>query len=136
MQNPVLFDTGEARLKSPAIPILRDIAKLLSELSDNFISVEGHTDNVPIHTEQFPSNLELSTARAISVARFLIDEGKIGAENVSVVGYSENVPVVPNDTPENRMKNRRVEINVLRVRPRAGAFEFLSQQGEETGNAA
>jgi chemotaxis protein MotB len=136
MQNPVLFDTGEAVLKSAAIPVLRDIANLLGELEDNFISIEGHTDNVPIRTAQFPSNLELSAARAISVARFLIDQGRIDPENVSVVGYSENLPVAPNDTPENRMQNRRVEINVLRVRPRAGAFEFLSEQGEETENAA
>jgi len=121
MQNPILFDTGDDRLKAAAIPVLQDIANLLSELSGSFISVEGHTDDVPIHTEQFPSNLELSAARAISVARFLIDKGGIDPRNVSVVGYSENLPVAPNDSPENRMKNRRVEIDVLKVRPRARA---------------
>jgi chemotaxis protein MotB len=121
MQNPILFDTGEDRLKSAAIPILQDIANLLSELSGNFISVEGHTDDVPIRTAEFPSNLELSVARAISVARFLIDKGGIDPTNVSVVGYSENLPVAPNDSSENRMKNRRVEIDVLKVRPTARA---------------
>jgi chemotaxis protein MotB len=117
MQNPILFDTGEDKLKSEAIPILQDIAALLSELSESFISVEGHTDDVPIHTEQFPSNLELSASRAISVARFLIDKGSTNPNNVSVAGHSENLPVAPNDSPENRMKNRRVEIDVLKERP-------------------
>jgi len=136
MQNPVLFDTGEESLKPAAIPILQDIAGLLSELQDSFISVEGHTDNVPIRTERFPSNLELSAARAISVARFLIDRGGIDYKDVSVRGYGENMPIAPNDSVENRQSNRRVEINVLRTRPSASVQQFALEQNEEIENAS
>ena len=136
MQNPILFDTGEDVLKADAAPVLKDIAGLLSELSGHFISIEGHTDNVPIRSERFRSNLELSTARAIIVARFLTDKGGIDPKNVSVVGYSENLPIVPNDTPENRAKNRRVDIHVLKVRPRAVPPGDRLQQNEEMENAA
>jgi len=136
MQDPVLFDTGEDALKPEAVPVLTDIAGLLSELSDNFISIQGHTDNVPIRTARFPSNLELSAARAISVARFLMDKGGIDPKNVSVVGYSENLPIAPNDSPENRAKNRRVEVHVLKVRPRAIVPDYQAQLNEETEDAA
>jgi len=136
MQNPILFDSGEDSLKPEAIPILKDITNILSKLSSSFISIGGHTDNVPIHTERFPSNLELSAARALSVARFLIDEGGIDPENVSVAGYSENLPVAPNDSVGNRQKNRRVEIDVLKVRPQASKHVFRSEQSKEVENAA
>ena len=136
MQNPVLFDIGEDRLKSEAVPILGDIAGLLSELSDSFISVEGHTDNVPIRTERFRSNLELSGARALSVAYFLINEGGIDEKNVSTRAYGENLPVVPNDSTENRQKNRRVDVHVLRVRPIASAQRSVLEQSEEIENAS
>jgi len=136
MQNPVLFDTGEDALKPEAAPILTEVAGLLSELSDNFISIQGHTDNVPIRTARFRSNLELSTARAISVARFVIDEGGIDAKNVSVVGYSENLPIALNDSPENRARNRRVEIHVLKVRPGTVVPGYRLPENEEMGNAA
>jgi len=136
MQNPVLFDTGEDALKPEAVPVLTDIAGLLSELSDNFISIQGHTDNVPIRTARFPSNLELSAARAISVARFLMDRGGIDPKNVSVVGYSENLAIAPNDSPENRAKNRRVEIHVLKVRPGTVVPGYRLPENEEMENAA
>ena len=136
MQNPVLFDTGEDVLKPVAVPILTDIAALLSELPDSFISIAGHTDDVPIRTARFRSNLELSAARAISVARFLVDSGGIDPKNVSVVGYSENLPIAPNDSPENRAKNRRVEVHVLKVRPRAIVPDYQAQLNEETEDAA
>ena len=136
MQDPVLFDTGEDALKPAAGPILTDVAGLLSELSDSFTSIQGHTDNVPIRTARFPSNLELSAARALSVARFLMDKGGIDPNNVSVVGYSENLPIVPNDSPENRAKNRRVEIHVLKVRPGTVVPGYRLPENEEMENAA
>jgi chemotaxis protein MotB len=132
----VLFDTGEDELKPAAGPILTDVAGLLSELSDSFISIQGHTDNVPIRTARFRSNLELSAARALSVARFLVDKGGIDPNNVSVVGYSENLPIVLNDSPENRAKNRRVEIHVLKVRPGTVVPGYRLPQNEEIENAA
>ncbi len=136
MQNPVLFDTGEDALKPEAVPILTDIAGLLSALSGNFLSVEGHTDNVPIRTERFPSNLELSAARALSVARFLIDRGGIDYKNVSMRGYGENLSLVPNNSVENRQKNRRVDVHVLRVRPTASLQGLVHEQNEEIENAS
>jgi chemotaxis protein MotB len=136
MQDPVLFDTGEDALKPEAAPVLADVAGLLSELSDNFISIQGHTDNVPIRTARFASNLELSAARAISVARFLIDKGGIDPNNVSVIGYSENLPIARNDSPENRAKNRRVEIHVLKVRPGTVVPGYRVPENEEMENAA
>jgi chemotaxis protein MotB len=136
MQNPVLFDTGEDSLKPEAVPILTDIAGLLSELSDNFISVEGHTDNVPIRTERFPSNLDLSAARALSVARFIIDRGGIDYKNVSMRGYGENLPLVPNNSVENRQKNRRVDVHVLRARPTASGQGLVHGQSGEIENAS
>jgi chemotaxis protein MotB len=74
------------------------------------VLVEGHTDNLPIDTERFPSNWELSTARAVSVVRYLTEEVGINPVNLSAVGYGDTKPRVPNDTPENRRKNRRVKI--------------------------
>ena len=75
--------------------------------------IEGHTDDLPIHTERFPSNWELSTTRATNVLKFLISQGLAG-EKLSAVGYGEFRPIVVNDSEENRKKNRRVDIVLLR----------------------
>jgi chemotaxis protein MotB len=72
--------------------------------------VEGHTDDTPIQSSSYPSNWELSTARAGSVVRYFIEEGKLPASKFMAVGFAETRPLVPNDTPENRSKNRRVNI--------------------------
>lgn len=105
----VLFDVGKARLKSKAFPILKEIAAII-RTEDNEVYVEGHTDNVPIHTRQYPSNWELSTARAMSVVRYLHDVGGIDAKKLAAVGHGEYRPLVPNTSPERRARNRRVEI--------------------------
>ena len=76
----------------------------------NPVRIEGHTDNVPIATRRFPSNWELSTARAVQVLKYFIAAGEIDPSRLSAVGYGEAKPVLPNNTPENRTKNRRVEI--------------------------
>ncbi|HHF98134.1 MAG TPA: flagellar motor protein MotB [Candidatus Aerophobetes bacterium] len=108
LSSPILFDLGKANLKRDIFPLLDEIAALLREIP-NEIVIEGHTDNLPIHTERFPSNWELSSARAISVARYFIDKG-IAPLRIGVVGYADSRPLFPNDTPEHRAKNRRVEI--------------------------
>ncbi|HGY55131.1 MAG TPA: hypothetical protein ENK44_05495 [Caldithrix abyssi] len=105
----VLFDPGKARLKPKALKILAGIAQMVKGMGME-IYVEGHTDNVPIHTSQFPSNWELSTARALSVVRYLHDIEGIPAEHLAAVGHGEHRPLVPNDSPQGRAKNRRVEI--------------------------
>lgn len=106
-----LFKTGDATLQPEVLDVLRQVAAVLSR-EDQSIEVEGHTDDVPIKTAQFPSNWELSSARASSVTRMLIDNG-VQAKRLAVVGLAENQPLAPNDSPENRARNRRVTITIL-----------------------
>lgn len=106
-----LFGTGEAVLQSESIEVLKQVAAVLAK-EEYAIEVEGHTDDIPIATAQFPSNWELSSARASSVARTLIDNG-VPAKNLAVVGLASNQPLVPNDSQENRAKNRRVTITIV-----------------------
>jgi len=113
MQNPALFELGKAELTADAQQILTDIGSILRDLSDFNIEVEGHTDNLPIHTEEFPSNLELSIGRSLTVANFFIDKHGFDRSRISVAGFGENKPVASNDTAAGRAQNRRVEINVL-----------------------
>ena len=79
----------------------------------NLIVIEGFTDNIPIQTSAFPSNWELSVARAIGVARFMIDDMNIEEERISVSGFGEQRPIDSNETEEGRANNRRIEITIL-----------------------
>ena len=106
----VLFDPGESQLKPQALRVLREIANSIRDQTET-VYVEGHTDNLPISTPEFPSNWELSSARALSVLRLLEDMG-IPPEQLAAVGHSQYVPLGPNDTPANRAKNRRVELYI------------------------
>ncbi len=106
-----LFKPGEAVLQPAAAEVLNRVAIVLSQ-EDQPIEVEGHTDDVPISTPLFPSNWELSSARASSVVRMLIDHG-VPPQRLSAVGMASNQPVVANDSPEHRAKNRRVSITIL-----------------------
>lgn len=105
-----LFGTGEAVLQPSSLDVLRQVAVVLSK-EDMSIEVEGHTDDTPIATAQFPSNWELSSARASSVVRMLADNG-IPAKRLAVVGLASNQPLVPNNSVENRARNRRVTITI------------------------
>jgi chemotaxis protein MotB len=111
MEN-TFFESGQADLTPAAQQALDAIAEVIQGV-DNFIRVEGHTDDRPINTLVFPSNWELSTARATSVVRYLIDNYDFSPDRVSASGYAEYRPIAPNDTPENRAKNRRVDIVIL-----------------------
>ncbi len=111
IDSPVLFDVGDDHLKPQALPILKKIASANADLS-TMLRIEGHTDDLPIHTTRFPSNWELSTARALSVLRFFVQEG-LSPDRLAAVGYGEYHPLLPNTSPENRAKNRRVEIYIL-----------------------
>jgi len=104
----ILFDLGKAELKLEAKKILNRVVPVLKKYQYP-VRVEGHTDNLPIHTERFPSNWELSAARAISVVKYLEEKG-MDKQLLSAVGYGEYRPLFPNDTPEQRARNRRVEI--------------------------
>ena len=108
----VLFESGAAALRSEALPFLQTLAEVLVEL-DRQVRVQGHTDNVPIRSAQFPSNWELSAMRAVMVVRALGELYGVPMQNLSATGYADSRPVVANTTPENRVKNRRVEIVVL-----------------------
>jgi len=109
----VLFDSGEAVIKPAGLDVLKRVGLILKKAKNRNIDVEGHTDNVPIGTElakRFPTNWELSTARATNVARFLQDTVKIDPALLSATGHSEYRPRAPNTTVEGRRKNRRIEI--------------------------
>ncbi len=110
ISDSVMFDTGEAELIEPARTVLRLVAGMVDEKVEAMV-VEGHTDNRPIHTGRYPSNWELSTARAASVVRFLLEqENARGPSRYVTIGYGEYHPVETNETPEGRAANRRVEI--------------------------
>lgn len=106
-----LFDPGEATLQIHAAHTLAAVAKVL-ESGTEAIEVEGHTDDIPIFTPQFPSNWELSAARASSVVRLFIDQGVV-AERLRAVGLASYHPISTNDTPEGRTRNRRVSVIIV-----------------------
>lgn len=112
----LLFDVGKAELKQEALETLGNIGEKLKR-TPYMINIVGHTDDVPIHTAQFATNWELSTARACRVARFLIDEKGLPENRFYVSGYAHNQPVAANTSMENRAANRRVEIIVTREIP-------------------
>jgi chemotaxis protein MotB len=112
MVDSILFDSGKAEVKKGGLQILGKVISILKDVKDRSIRIEGHTDNVPISralAQRYPTNWELSAARAINVARYLQDQG-IDPAILSAVAYGEWEPVATNDTPEGRAKNRRIEI--------------------------
>ena len=111
-----LFDLGAAEISAEAIPLLKKIGAIISKTAYQ-IRIEGHTDNLPIHTELFPSNWELSTARAVNVLRYLIKKHHIDPQRMAAEGFSEYQPLLANYSKENRAKNRRVEIIFIRQKP-------------------
>lgn len=104
----LLFASGQAELMYDGMMLISQLTDFLNAFEGE-ISIEGHTDNIPINTPQFPSNWELSSDRAISVLRFLEFDG-IPANRMRAVGYADTRPLQPNDTPANRAGNRRVEL--------------------------
>lgn len=107
----VLFDSGQALLRPDGLAILNKLAPILADIP-NPIRVEGHTDNVPINTFRYPSNWELSTARAGAVIRYFIEEHGLDPNQMSAMGFAEFRPVADNATAAGRQRNRRVEIVV------------------------
>lgn len=109
----ILFDSGKADLKPAGIRVLQQIGDILNSAIDKNIQVEGHTDNIPISgglTARYPSNWELSTARATTVLHFLQDKVGVSGERLSAVGYGEYQPIASNATAEGRAENRRIQI--------------------------
>ena len=121
----MLFKPGEAAVQPEAVQTLADVAKILSE-EDMAIEVEGHTDNLPISNAQFPSNWELSSARASSVVRLFIEQG-IVATRLKATGLADNVPIEENSSIEGRARNRRVAVTVLTPESEQAAASAPSQ---------
>ena len=109
IKGKALFNTGSAELLSGATKILSGIIHILKENPQYDIDIQGHTDNRPINTAKFASNWELSAIRATTVLRYLIESG-LSEERLTATGFADLRPAARNDTPEERMKNRRVEI--------------------------
>lgn len=107
------FDSGLADIRSEFEPVLTKISRLIDNNSGD-VTVSGHTDNVPISTSRFRSNWDLSTSRAVSVAHALLAESTIDRDRVQVTGHADTKPRASNDTPEDRAKNRRVDISIVR----------------------
>jgi chemotaxis protein MotB len=112
MVEAILFDSGSAKVKKNGEKVLDRVAEVLKKVTDKQIRIEGYTDNVPIGgalAEKFPTNWELSTARATNVVRYLQRDG-IDPQLLGACGYSEYRPIAANDTEEGKAKNRRIEV--------------------------
>lgn len=112
LNGAILFDAGEASLREDARIFMQKIASIMERYKDCIIEIEGHTDNVPIHTAKYESNRYLSTARATKVLEYVMEQANLKDENMKVAGYGESRPVASNATEEGRAKNRRVSIKI------------------------
>jgi chemotaxis protein MotB len=113
LKDNVLFNPGMAEIKDEKNPLLAKVASVLKE-THLYAYVEGHTDSTPIHTSTYPSNWELSVARSVSVVEYLVNNYSAAPEKFRVTGYGATMPIVPNNTPNNRSKNRRIDIIISR----------------------
>lgn len=112
MDGALLFDSGKAEIKQEAYPLIDKIGKMLESYQDNIIEVEGHTDNVPIHSATYEDNNVLSFYRARSVSDYLREITTIDPSHIKCAGRGEYVPIADNSTPEGRARNRRVVIKI------------------------
>ena len=129
IQEKGAFASGSAILESDFLPILDKLITILGTVEGN-ITVEGHTDNVPINTVMFPSNWDLSVARALEVAHALFDGGELEENRFTISGYADTRPLAANNSPENRQKNRRVEI-ILQEKTDEQVREELREQSKQ-----
>jgi len=109
----ILFDSGKTTIKPQGLEVLERVGSILLDVKDKAISIEGHTDDVPIGAElskQYPTNWELSAVRATTVARYLQEKIGINPGQLSAIGYGEYQSVASNESEEGRAKNRRIEI--------------------------
>jgi chemotaxis protein MotB len=116
MVDKIIFPSGSAEISKEGKKVLDKVVSILKEVKDKRIEVEGHTDNVPIVSvlkKRFPTNWELSTARATEVVRYLQEDGGLDPKLLSATGFAEYQPVAANDSDEGKHKNRRIEIVLL-----------------------
>jgi chemotaxis protein MotB len=119
LNDSALFDLGAAEVSDGALKLLRSIGDIIAR-TEYHVRIEGHTDDLPIRTSRYPSNWELSTARAVNVLRQLQSQSKIAPQRLSAVGFAQYRPIFPNDSPAHRARNRRVEIVFMRLDPPTG----------------
>ncbi len=112
VSNAILFGKESASISREGRSVLKSVGKLLNQL-DNRVVIEGHTDDIPNAYGQYPTNWELSVGRAVSVLRYLNENEHVDTRRLSAVGYGENQPLAPNNSEENRARNRRVNIVVI-----------------------
>jgi chemotaxis protein MotB len=127
----VLFDSGDAELKDTGETTLGEVAQVLRTIEGRQFQVAGHTDSVPIRSRRFPSNWHLSTARAVTVASYLMQQG-IAPDHISAAGYADTQPVESNETDEGRSRNRRIEIQLV---PNLDELPDLSSLMSETSSS-
>lgn len=138
----LLFNSGSAKTKQTSFKTLDKVGLLIkTKFPQNIVKIEGHTDSLPINSEIYPSNWELSSARASSVLRYLLSRYSLNNKNFSAIGYADSHPIASNNTPEGRNKNRRVEIAVLRrsqskFEPKVEYNEQTLQNKEVKNNTA
>ncbi|MBW7956346.1 MAG: OmpA family protein [Deltaproteobacteria bacterium] len=107
----MLFEPGSDKLLDEGLPVIDEVARALVDMP-NSMRIEGHTDNIPISTERFPSNWDLSSARSLKILKYFIDKHNHDPRKLSAIGFGEYRPIDTNDTPSGRLKNRRVDIMV------------------------
>jgi len=105
----ILFDLGQAKIQKEALPILDEIAKLIRQYPNRAVMVQGHTDDLPIQTREYPSNWDLSAQRAVNVVKYIKNLPEIDPSRLIAAGFGKHHPRVPNTSDQNRRKNRRVE---------------------------
>ena len=126
--DPIGFESGSADVNPKLYGVLKDISNVINAAPTSLIRVEGHTDNVPIHTAKYSSNWELSSARALNVVQYMANQGDVDPKRMSAIGYGEYRPVAPNDSPEHRKTNRRIELYVDYVQKKDGEMPKGSDQ--------
>jgi chemotaxis protein MotB len=124
LSDRALFDVGVADISPQAIPLLKKVGDIIRRTIFD-IRIEGHTDDLPIQTVRFPSNWELSTARAVNVLRYFIEIGGISTSRLSAIGCGQFQPLVPNDRNEHRSQNRRVAIVFLNSEKKSNPVEGM-----------
>lgn len=112
LASDVLFSSGSAALSRDGKASIQEVAALLASIANRKFQVEGHTDNVPIATAQYPSNWELASARALNVVKAMIEAG-MPTDRISAAAFADSKPAAPNDTPEGKAANRRIEIIIV-----------------------
>lgn len=135
--NNVLFDPGEADIRPDVLPVMDEMAQMLnSEPFNRYkVAIEGHTDSDPVrYVNKYPTNWELSTARATQLTRYFVEQSNVEPSRLSASGYSYYHPVAPNDTAESKAKNRRVDIVILETAIKDSNEEVIIQENPIQGD--